>query len=186
MNDGLPTFREGFAIGPQLTARNLNAIVAAIRRNRITPGPNQLLDQSNGGTQVWNRRGRPTPTATYPFYASMGSAADKVVFEPGIITNAGRNISPTVGGGAAMSSIPRPELTITVSGKIYLEATVDAAGAATSIDTKNAATTPTDTATLKYLELASVTLASGVATITDRPVRESRPLYLCGGTAIWH
>ncbi len=58
MNDGLPTFREGMALAPQLTARALNAIVAAIRRNRVTPGPNQLLDQSTGGTQVWNRRGR--------------------------------------------------------------------------------------------------------------------------------
>lgn len=185
MNDGLPTFREGFAIAPQLTARALNAMVAAIRRNRINPGPNQLLDQSNGGTQVWERRAR-SPFTPYPFYSFIGSAANKVVFEPGIITNAGRNISPTVGGGSTMASIPRPELTITVSGKIFLLATVDDAGAATSIDTQNAASTPDDTDTEKHLELASVTLTAGVATITDRPVRESRPLYICGGTAIWH
>lgn len=185
MNDGLPTFREGVTLSTQLTARNLQAMVDAIRRNRITPGPNQFMDQNNGGTQVWERRARSLFTP-YPFYSSIGSAANKVVFEPGIITNAGQNISPTVGGGATMATIPRPELTITVSGKIFLVATVDADGVATGIDTQNAAATPTDTATEKHLELASVTLASGVATITDRPVRESRPLYLCGGTALWH
>lgn len=118
----------------------------------------------------------PTPSATDP----------EVTFEPGIITNAGQNISPTVGGGSTMATVPRPALTITTSGTIYLEATVDAAGLATAIDTKNAATTPTDTTTLKHLELASVTLASGAVTVTARPVRESRPLYLCNGTAIWH
>lgn len=184
MNDGLPTFREGFAIAPQLTARALNAMVAAIRRNRVTPGPNQLLDQSSGGTQVWERRGR-SPIVPHPFYPSVGSAPDKLIFEPGIITNAGRNISPTVGGGATMASLPRPELTVTTTGTAYLEATVDGAGAATAIDTKNAATTPTDTATLKHLTLATVTLTAGVVTVTDRPVRESRSLYLCNGTAIW-
>ena len=125
-------------------------------------------------------------TAPTPFYATAAPEADTVTFEPGIITNAGRNISPTVDGGSPMSTTPRPVMTITTTGKIFLVATVDAAGAATSIDTQNAAATPTDTATEKHLELASVTLTAGVATITDRPVRESRPLYLCNGTAIWH
>ena len=124
-------------------------------------------------------------TEADPFEPTPTSGAATVTFEPGIILNAGRNISPTVGGGSTMATTPRPTLTITTSGTIYLEATVDAAGTATAIDTKNAATTPTDTSTLKYLTLADVTLAGSVVTVTDRPVRETRNLFVCNGTAIW-
>jgi hypothetical protein len=66
-----------------------------------------------------------------------------------------------------------------------LEATVDGAGNATAIDTKNAATTPASTTTLKRLTIANVTLAGSVVTVTARPVRESRTLYLCNGSPIW-
>lgn len=124
-------------------------------------------------------------TATYDPFQPITNGTAIVTIEPGIIINAGRNISPTVGGGSTMATTPRPTLTITTSGTIYLEATVDAAGTATSIDTKNAAATPTDTSTLKYLTLSDVTLSAGVATVTGRPVRETRTLYICNGTAIW-
>jgi hypothetical protein len=124
--------------------------------------------------------------STYdPFQPIPASGAATVTFEPGIITNAGRNISPTVGGGSTMATTPRPSLTITTSGTIYLEATVDAAGTATAIDTKNAASTPADTSTLKRLTLANVTLSGSTVTVTGRPVRESRSLFICSGTAIW-
>ena len=109
---------------------------------------------------------QPTPNNTAGAIASgdpfqptavVGSAA--VTFEPGLILSGGLSISPTVGGGSTMATVPRPQLTITTSGTIYLEATVDGAGDATAIDTKNAATTPASTTTLKRLTIANVTLA---------------------------
>jgi hypothetical protein len=115
----------------------------------------------------------------------VGGGVAAVTFEPGIIVSNGLNISPTVGGGSPMATEPRPQLTITVSGTIYLEATIDGAGQATAIDTKNAATTPASTTTLKRLTIATVTLSGSDVTITSRPVRESRTLYLCNGSPIW-
>jgi len=120
-----------------------------------------------------------------PFEPTPVSGVAAVTFEPGIIISGGTNISPTVGGGSPMATVPRPQLTITTSGTIYLEATVDGAGNATAIDTKNAATTPASTTTLKRLTIANVTLAGSVVTVTARPVRESRTLYLCNGSPIW-
>ncbi len=156
----------------------------------ITPFSSQTVKASvtaNGARfdAIQEKRQSFVTGADEPFFPTPGALAT-VSFEPGVITNAGRNISPTVGGGATMATLPRPELTITTTGTVYLEATVDGAGAATAIDTKNAATTPTDTSTLKHLTLATVTFTSGVVTVTSRPVRESRPLYVCNGTAIWH
>lgn len=121
----------------------------------------------------------------HPFQPVAVDGVAAVTFEPGIIISGGVSISPTVGGGSPMATVPRPQLTITTSGTIYLEATMDGAGNATAIDTKNAATTPASTATLRRLTIANVTLAGSVVTVTSRPVRESRTLYLCNGTAIW-
>jgi hypothetical protein len=121
----------------------------------------------------------------HAFYATPKTGAAVVTFEPGQVTSGGLSISPTVGGGSAMATVPRPELTITTSGVIYLEATVDGAGNATAIDTKNAATKPADTATLKRLTITNVTKAGALVTVTARPIRASLTLYLCNGTAIW-
>ena len=122
---------------------------------------------------------------SHPFEPTPVPGSAAVTFEPGIIISGGTNISPTVGGGSPMATVPRPQLTITTTGTIYLEATVDGAGNATAIDTKNAATTPASTTTLKRLTIANVTLAGSVVTVTARPVRESRTLYLCNGSPIW-
>jgi hypothetical protein len=120
-----------------------------------------------------------------PFEPTPVPGVAAVIFEPGIIISGGVNISPTVGGGSSMATEPRPQLAITTGGSIYLEATIDGAGNATAIDTKNAASTPASTTNLKRLEIATLSLDGTTVTITSRPVRESRTLYLCNGNPIW-
>jgi hypothetical protein len=159
-----------------------------VRSITIRPSAFIRVSQTpNGTTLAPASRGRylGEARAADPFEPIPAAGAATVSFEPGIITNAGANISPTVGGGSTMATVPRPSLTITTAGTIYLEATVDAAGTATAIDTKNAASTPADTSTLKHLTLADVTLSGSTVTVTGRPVRESRSLFICSGTAIW-
>lgn len=121
----------------------------------------------------------------HPFQPVAVDGVAAVTFEPGIIISGGTSISPTVGGGSPMATVPRPQLTITTSGTIYLEATVDGAGNATAIDTKNAASTPASTTTLKRVTIADVILAGVAVTVTARYFRETRTLYLCNGSPIW-
>ena len=117
-NDGLPTFREGVALAPQLTARAMNAIVAAIRRNRVTAGPNQLLDQTSGGTQVWERRRR--ITVSREFFEIYQAAALGVSIAPGLVNS----ISPTFTGASpsgTLASMPPPVLTIAATTYFWLK-----------------------------------------------------------------
>lgn len=120
---------------------------------------------------------------TDPFEPTQVTGSAKVTFEPGTVLS-GVEISPTV-AGTPIATVPRPELTITTSGVIYLEATVDAAGALTAVELKNAAALPADTSTLKRRTTANVTLAAGVIAVTARPVRTSLNFYMCNGVPIW-
>ena len=183
MNDGLPTFREGFAIAPQLTARNLNAMVAAIRRNRITPGPNQLLSQDGGGTQVWDRRRRASGVGAVSAPRTLlcsrpTGATDKVVVSVGMI----RNIMPTI-GGVPLDASTAPQLTITTTGYVYLVGVFNAStGVPSAFSVVNGATIPADTSTAGHKALATVTLTTGAITSLAPVVWNLSDVIRCGST----
>ena len=180
MNDGLPTFREGFAIAPQLTARAMNSIVAAIRRNRITPGPNQLLSQDGGGTQVWDRRRRVQASiAPRTLLCSQpAGTTDKVVVSVGMI----RNIMPTI-GGVPLDAATAPQLTITTTGYVYLVGVFNAGtGAPSSFSIVNGATIPADTSTAGHKALATVTFSGGAITHLVPVAWNFSDVIRCGST----
>ena len=192
MNDGLPTFREGFSIAPQLTARAMNSIVAAIRRNRITPGPNQLLSQDGGGTQVWDRRRRAQISISVPqpfkiSNASEGSTAKVTVALGDVDDGFTGGIVPKI-GGVFISAATAPKLTV-VTGSVYLDCTMDAAGQFTAVDIGNAASLPSNTSTHRYRQLGLVTVTAGttasVAVASPQTVTTSVSHKLCGGLSTW-
>lgn len=125
MDDGLPTFREGFSISPQLTARNMNAIVTAIRRNRVTPGPNQLLDQSPGGTQVWERRRRAQNIPEFPFTpSSISNPEDSSELLLSWTYGTVNGIEPTI-DGVPMSEADPIAVPVNTLQRVYLEISTD-------------------------------------------------------------
>lgn len=89
----------------------------------------------------------------YPrtFYATAGSGTEANI-SAGAINN-------VYYAGAKITSLSNND-------KIYIDATVDAAGAVTNVTVSKAATVPTDTTTHAYTLLATVSVASGQATVT--------------------
>ena len=122
------------------------------------------------------------PRIPFPFkiVAVEGSAKVTVVY--GTVTGGGANIVPTIGGTSLADPTP-PELTV-VTGTVYLKATVDSAGTPTAVIIDNAASTPTDTSTLKYRTIGNVTVSGSTVTISQS-VRTSLTLFICNGTAVW-
>lgn len=90
------------------------------------------------------------------------------------------NVTPTV-GGSSLRIFPAPTLTV-VSGVIYLEATVDAAGVLTALEIKNADTVPEPTSTKGYLVLAEVTVTDGAITALNPACWNIFRMAKCGGT----
>lgn len=172
--------------GSKPRGADLNALRVQLEAQRVTGAAGLMASQFSGGSTL-AALGLPPVirrTRADPFQPTQVDGEAKVTFEPGVIMGGGLNISPDVDGDP-MATVPRPELTITTSGTIYIMATVDGAGKPTAAEMGNASSTPTDTATEKYLTTANVTLSGTTVTITGRPVRESRPLFVCNGTAIW-
>jgi hypothetical protein len=123
-----------------------------------------------------------TGGVSHPFKlinASTTAPAAKV----SVIYGTVNNFVPTIGGTSIFTD-PAPTLTV-VTGTVYLDATVDGAGAITAVVIANAATTPADTTTRKYKTIGSVTVASNAVTAIAQNVITSLTLYLCNGTAIW-
>jgi hypothetical protein len=120
--------------------------------------------------------------AQHPFRivnASTTTPAAKVRVIYGTVNN----FVPTI-GGTSLFTAPPPTLTV-VTGTVYLDATVDGAGAVTAVIISNAASTPSDTTTRKYKTIGSVTVTSNAVTAIAQSVKTSLTLYLCNGTAIW-
>lgn len=144
MDDGLPDFREGFSITPQLTARSMNAIVAAIRRNRLTAGPNQLLDQSPGGTQVWERRRREQKIPDFPFSPRIYSnPEDSSEWLLSWVYGTVNGIEPTI-DGTPMSEADPVAIPVSSLRRAYLEISTDDALIPTAVEILVATTVPAD------------------------------------------
>lgn len=120
--------------------------------------------------------------APAPFAIFAVAELDTVTVWPGDV----ENIIPTIGGTLINAATP-PQLTV-VTGSVYLECTMDAAGALTAAEIKNAASLPADTSTLRYRQLGTVTVNSGppiVTTVTAQTVTTSVSHKLCGGLSTW-
>lgn len=151
---------------------------------RVTGAAGTLASQFSGGSTLAAlglppivRRTPATPFRVID--ASTSDPAAKVTVYYGTVNN----FVPTIGGTSIFDPNP-PALTV-VTGTVYLDATVDAAGLITNLVISNAASTPADTATNKYRTLASVTVTSNAVTAIGQSATSSLTLYLCGGTAIW-
>lgn len=91
------------------------------------------------------------------------------------------SVTPTISGTDLDDSSP-PALTITVSGVVYLEVTVNNNGAVTAVEVKNASSLPTATSTKGYLTLATVTKTGSTITAINQSVTHSLQHYKCGST----
>lgn len=170
--------------GAKPRGADLNSLRAQVLSQRVTGSAGTLASQFSGGSTL-AALGLPPAirrTPVYPFRvfdASTSAPAAKVTVYYGEVNN----FVPTIGGISIFSTTP-PALTV-ISGTVYLDATVDAAGTVTALVISNAASTPADTTTNKYRTLASVTVASNAVTAIGQSVTSSLMLYVCGGTAIW-
>jgi hypothetical protein len=190
MNDGLPSFREGVALTPQLTAKALNSMVSAIRRNRIVAGPNQLLTQTNGGTQVWDRRTHTPPPILQQMPWKMRGLVEsgpvyKIFFAPAQVNN----FVPKIGSTFIDDPTP-PGLTVTGSaGVTYARATIDTTGAITDLIVDSASTLPSDTTSgtlYKYRRIGSWAASGGVFTAMNTILNTNQTFRMCGGSAEWY
>lgn len=92
------------------------------------------------------------------FYVTAGSGAVANV-TVGAINN--------VYYGGAGAGLANAQISSLANGdKIYIDATVDAAGRVTAVTVSKAASVPSNTSTHAYTLLATVTVASGQATVT--------------------
>lgn len=164
---------------------DFNKLRAQLEAQRITGAAGVLASGFSGGSTL-AALGLPTVvrrTPVAPFklvdVSTTGPDAAKVSVVYGTVNN----FVPTI-GGVSIFTTPAPTLTV-VTGTVYLDATVDGAGAVTAVIIANAATTPADTTTHKYKTLGSVTVTSNAVTAIAQSVITSLNLYLCNGTAIW-
>lgn len=178
MSDGLVKLREGTSVAAQLTVKNYNALVDAVRRSWIRPGPNTLMNQDSGGTQLWQRQLKvpPKPVDNRTLLVSQ-SGGTTVVVSYGTINN----VPPTI-GGVLINHDPAPKLTISSSGVVYLHAVVNADGVITALTIETASSTPANTKTDGYQELASVTVASSVITNVTPSAWNLVSMLKCGST----
>lgn len=170
--------------GAKPRGSDFNALRAQLISQRVTGSAGVLSSQFSGGSTLAAlglppvvRRSQVTPFRVLD--ASTSAPAAKVTVYYGTVNG----FVPTI-GGTSIFSAPPPELTV-VTGTVYLDATVDAAGTVTAVIITNAASTPSDTSTHKYRTVASVTVASNAVTAIGQSAMSSLTLYVCNGTAIW-
>lgn len=121
------------------------------------------------------------PPVYYPFQGIDASAAGvaKIRFAYGTVGNA----SPTFGGNPI--NPVSDEATVSNGDKVYLDATVDAAGVVTALIATRAASVPADTTTHKYRLLFTVVVSLGAVTSIGQSVTTNLSLFICNGNAIW-
>jgi hypothetical protein len=100
-------------------------------------------------------------------------------------------IIPTIdvsGTPTLVTATPAPQLTI-VTGDVYFECTMDAAGTFTAVAIKSAASMPSNTSTLRYRRLYTVTVTgtspNAAVVVTSQPVTTAVSHKLCGGLSTW-
>lgn len=129
--------------------------------------------------------------SSHPFkligFLTTGPSAAHLYVRPGMVNN----YVPTIdmsGTPTSLAAATPPYLTVTgTSGIVQLKATVDAAGAITTLIAEAVAgpAVTTDTSTLKYKLVGSWTASGGVFTSVTPILNTNQTLYICGGTAIW-
>lgn len=121
------------------------------------------------------------PRQPWTLAGFIESGSAKIRVAPGMVNN----FIPTIGGTSIAAAEP-PALTVTgSSGQVYLDATVDAAGAITALVIANASAVPSDTTTRKYKLIGTWTASGGAFTSVVSILNANQTLFLCGGTAIW-
>jgi hypothetical protein len=121
--------------------------------------------------------------AKHPFKginaSSRGTA--KVKFIYGTVGNA----SPTFGGNPVFPE--SDEVTVSNNDKVYLDATVDAAGNITSLIASRSGSVPADSPSTGhyYRLLFIVAVSNGKVTSIAQSVSTNLQLFLCNGNAIW-
>lgn len=167
------------------------SLVAATRQNatmlagagaRVTVYPNGTIVEMPRGLRP---RAKPVPRAPW-YLAGVRDGEDlKIRVAPGMVNN----FVPTIDVGGTPKSlvaIPAPALTVTgSSGVVHLKATVDAAGAITTLVIESAVSLPSDTSTLKHKIIGAWTASGGAFTSATSVLNTNQTLYLCNGTAIW-
>lgn len=117
--------------------------------------------------------------ASYPFKVQKSATAKvRVIF--GQVNS----ITPTIGGTALDAASP-PELTITTSGVVYLECSIDGSGNVTAVAVKNASSLPSASSSKAYITLATVTYSGGAVTAISQAVTTSLQCAKCGATTYY-
>ena len=111
----------------------------------------------------------------HPFIIASVPGVAAVTVGPGDV----ENIIPTIGGVLLTDATP-PQLTV-VTGPVYLECTMDAAGTFTAAAVKNGASLPSNTSTLRYRQLGAVSVSGTDVAVTAQTVTTSVSHKLCCG-----
>jgi hypothetical protein len=161
--------------GPVGLRSVLNQIISEMDRVYPNPSADIYPDMSAQGGGVFYRL-KNKPQTTLPadktprtFFCSKSTTPADVLVSAGVINNvyyAGGTITAPSDGD-----------------KIYIDATISGT-TTTAIAVSNAASVPSDTSTHVYTLLASVAVASSVATPTPVAWNYSQ-MQICNGQAIW-
>jgi len=168
MNDGIPHIKRGNTVQPQITSKSINDLAAAVKRFRVTPGPNTLMHQGPGGTQVWNKTPqRSLARATISPWAVRNVSASselRISVYPGFVNGEAPVIS-----GTSILDTPPPYLVLTVTCSISIKATVDTSDNITTYELVATSSIPISTYTpgsggIAYARIATVGISSGIIT----------------------
>lgn len=161
MNDGMPRFRSGMTVQKQVTAQALNDLTAAVKRFRVMPGPNTLMNQGTGGTQIWTKKSyRRVMQDPMTFFTFATGVANQVAITLGAINRI--PFTPT------NTALLRSEFTVASGDTQWIKNTIDSDGVTiTATEVVNLSSVPSNTSTLSYWLLASITSASGVVTVAS-------------------
>ena len=151
MHDGLPILREGKSVTPQITAKAWNTLVSTVRRQRVMPGPNTLMNQDVGGTQHWEKRRYDRPVYSIP--ATFFTYATMVHYQVAITLGAINSIPFT----PTNTTLQRSEFTVADGDTQWIKNTIDSDGVTiTATEVVNLSSDPSNTSTLSYWLLARV------------------------------
>ena len=172
--------------GEELTAKWGGKVARALRAMQLGRSESIAAKVTPNGTilEVRRRDGGRATTAVTAFEITPVSGEAKITVSPGDV----ENIIPTIFvpsvGAVFLSATPPPQLDV-VTGPVFVECTMDAAGTFTAAEVKNAAALPANTPTLRYRQLGTVAVVDGAAVRTAQTVTTSISHKLCNGQSTW-
>jgi len=155
----------------------LNRLAAEVSRAK-SPGLTAATLSS-----MYDMRPRQRFTAS-PWYLSgfIDSGTAKITVAPGMVNN----FVPTI-GGVSLAAVTPPALTVTgASGVVYLDATVDGAGAITALIIASASSIPAETSTQKRKLVGAWTASGGEFTSVTSILNANQTFRMCAGNAEWN